>query len=73
MNLKEEGLILIKVKRFDHYQFTDDDINKFLEENYIEYVDLKCTKDSIFLIYRDRKNGNYRKPYEKYPEDNKED
>lgn len=54
MSLEEEGLILIKVKRFDHYQFTDDDINKFLEENYIEYVDLKCTKDSIFLIYRDR-------------------
>lgn len=73
MKLEEEGLILIKVKRFGHYQFTDDDINKFLEENNIEYVDLKCTTDSIFLIYRNRKNGNYRKPYETYPENKKGD
>ena len=45
----------IKVKRFEHYQFTDRDVNKFLEENDAEYVDMKCTNDSIFLIYRDRK------------------
>lgn len=47
---------MIKVKRFDHYQFTDNDINKFLEENNVEYVDMKCLDDSIFLIYRSREN-----------------
>lgn len=48
----------IKVKRFEHYQFTDRDVNKFLEENDAEYVDMKCTNDSIFLIYRNLKSDD---------------
>lgn len=64
---------MIKVKRFDNYKCTDEEINAFLEANGLEYVDIRCSDDSVFLIYRDRNNGNYRKPYEKYPENKEED
>lgn len=56
-----------KVEQFTNYDVADK-INKFLEEHDVEYVDMKLTDDFVYLIYSDRKNGNYRKPYEKYPE-----
>lgn len=73
MNLEKEGLILIRVKRFDNYKCTDENINAFLEANNVEYVDMRCSDNSVFLIYCDKKNMPHRKPYEKYPENKKGD
>ena len=75
----------VKVKWFGYMEPIDEDINTFLAMNEIyeeDIIDIKysvCHDDetgsypTALLIYRDRKDGNYRKPYEKYPEDNKED
>lgn len=75
----------VKVKWFGYMEPIDEDINTFLAMNEIyeeDIIDIKysvCHDDetgiypTALLIYRDRKNGNYRKPYEKYPENKKED
>lgn len=47
---------MIRIKRFDNYKCTDEEINAFLEANNAEYVDMRCSNDSVFLIYRDREN-----------------
>lgn len=64
---------MIRIKRFDNYKCTDEEINAFLEANNAEYVDMRCSNDSVFLIYRDKKDILQRKPYEKYPENKEED
>lgn len=75
----------VKVKWFGYMEPIDEDINTFLATNSIyeeDIIDIKysvCHDDetgnypTALLIYRNRKNGNYRKPYETYPENKKED
>lgn len=75
----------VKVKWFGYMEPIDEDINTFLAKNSIyeeDIIDIKysvCHDDetgrypTALLIYCDRNNGNYRKPYETYPENNKED
>ena len=43
----------IKVERFIDTMCISDEINAFLEENNVEYVDMRCSDNSVFLIYRD--------------------
>lgn len=44
---------MTKVEQFTNYNVADK-INKFLEENNVEYVDMKLTDDFVYLIYRDK-------------------
>lgn len=63
----------IKIKKFYDLKLdgigVDEQINEFLEENDVRYVDIKCIGDDVYLIYSDTP---HRKPYEKYPENKKE-
>lgn len=59
----------VKIKRFGDDFDTDGRLNAFLEENNVEYVDLKYLGDNgVLLVYREKENTPKRKPYEKYPE-----
>ena len=62
----------VKIKCFDDAWYTERDINEFLEENNVEYVDMISTLNRIYLVYREKENTPERKPYEKYPENEKE-
>lgn len=63
----------VKIKRFGDDWETDKKINAFLAENNIEYVDLKYLGDNgVLLVYREKENTPKRKPYERYPENEKE-
>lgn len=44
---------MTKVEQFTNYNVADK-INKFLEENNVEYVDMKLTDDFVYLIYSDK-------------------
>lgn len=44
---------MTKVEQFTNYNVADK-INKFLEENDVEYVDMKLTDDFVYLIYSDK-------------------
>lgn len=59
---------MIKVRIFFKNMYTDDEINEFLENSNVEYVDMKITDDEVFLVYRKKENTPERKPYERYPE-----
>lgn len=63
----------VKIKCFDDAWYTERDINEFLEENNVEYVDMISTLNRIYLVYREKENTPKRKPYERYPENEKED
>ena len=64
----------VKIKRFGDDLDTDRRLNAFLEENNVEYVDLKYLGDhGVLLVYREKENTPERKPYEKYPENKEED
>ena len=63
----------VKIKCFDDAWYTERDINEFLEENNMEYVDMISTLNRIYLVYREKENTPKRKPYEKYPENKEED
>ena len=62
----------VKIKCFDDAWYTERDINEFLEENNVEYVDIISTLNRIYLVYREKENTPKRKPYERYPENEKE-
>lgn len=62
----------VKIKCFDDAWYTERDINEFLEENNVEYVDMISTLNRIYLVYREKENTPKRKPYERYPENEKE-
>ena len=62
----------VKIKCFDDAWCTERDINEFLEENNVEYVDMISTLNRIYLVYREKENMPKRKPYERYPENEKE-
>lgn len=62
----------VKIKCFDDAWYTERDINEFLEENNVEYVDVISTLNRIYLVYREKENTPKRKPYERYPENEKE-
>lgn len=59
---------MIKVRIFFKNMYTDDEINEFLENSNVEYVDMKITDDEVFLVYREKENTPKRTPYERYPE-----
>ena len=63
---------MLKVRLFFKNVYTDDEINEFLENSNVEYVDMKITDDEVFLVYRKKENTPKRKPYERYPENEKE-
>lgn len=44
---------MTKVEQFTNYNVADK-INKFLEKNNVEYVDMKLTDDFVYLIYSDK-------------------
>lgn len=50
-----KSLVMIKVKMFLKNMYTDDEINEFLENNNVEYLDIKTTDDEVFLVYRKKK------------------
>lgn len=58
----------VKIKCFDEAWYTERDINEFLEENNVEYVNVISTLNHIYLVYREKENTPKRKPYERYPE-----
>lgn len=58
----------VKIKCFDDAWYTERNINEFLEENNVEYVDMISTLNRIYLVYREKENTPERKPYETYPE-----
>ena len=62
----------VKIKCFDDAWYTERDINEFLEENNVEYVDMISTLNRIYLVYREKENMPKRKLYERYPENEKE-
>lgn len=59
----------VKVKRFTNTIWISDEMNVFLSEHDVEYVDMKYLGDNgVLLVYREKENMPKRKPYEKYPE-----
>lgn len=59
----------VKVKRFTNTIWISDEINVFLSEHNVEYVDMTNLGDNgVLLVYREKENTPKRKPYEKYPE-----
>lgn len=63
----------VKIKCFNDAWYTERDINEFLEENNVEYVDMISTLNHIYLVYREKENTPKRKPYERYPRNEKEE
>lgn len=60
---------MIKVRIFFKNMYIDDEINEFLENNNVEYVDMEYIGErAVLLVYREKENMPERKPYEKYPE-----
>lgn len=63
----------VKVKRFTNTMWISDEMNVFLSEHDVEYVDMTYLGDNgVLLVYREKENTPKRKPYERYPENEKE-
>lgn len=60
---------MLRVKRFTNTIWISDEMNVFLSEHNVEYVDMKYLGDNgVLLVYREKENTPKRKPYERYPE-----
>ena len=60
---------MLRVKRFTNTIWISDEMNVFLSEHDVEYVDMKYLGDNgVLLVYREKENTPKRKPYERYPE-----
>lgn len=59
----------VKIKRFGDDLDTDRRLNAFLEENNIEYVDLKYLgENGVLLVYREKENKESVEENQKYKE-----
>lgn len=65
---------MLRVKRFTNTIWISDEMNVFLSEHDVEYVDIKYLGDNgVLLVYREKENTPKRKPYERYPGNEKEE
>lgn len=59
---------MLKVRLFFKNMYTDDEINEFLENSNVEYVDMKITDDEVFLVYRKKENQELQKQQKEFIE-----